>query len=83
MFFIISEFGSISEASSGQNRIPRAVFMLGDGLELTGGARRIKLYTNEQPCKELLSYSDLASNFSRARFISRTYRLHQITAFLL
>ena len=31
MFFIFSEFGLISEASSGQNRIPRAVFMLGDG----------------------------------------------------
>ena len=31
MFFIISQFRSISKASSGQNRIPRAIFMLGDG----------------------------------------------------
>ena len=49
---MISEFGSISEASSGQNRISRAVFMLVDGLELTGGAWRIDLYMNEKPCKK-------------------------------
>ena len=45
--FIISEFGSISKGSGGQNRIPRAVLMLGEDLELTGGASRIELYTNE------------------------------------
>ena len=68
MFFIFSEFGSISEASSGQNRIPRAVFMLGDGLELTGGARRMDLYMNEQPCKKYASYVDSGLRFSALNF---------------
>ena len=62
MFFISSEFRSISEASSGQNRIPRAVFMLGDGLELTGGTWRIDFYMNEQPCKKQLSYTNFGFN---------------------
>ena len=43
----ITQIQSISEASSGQNRIPRAVFMLADGPDLTGAAQKIKLYTNE------------------------------------
>ena len=42
-FFIISQFRSIFKRSGGQNRIPRAVFMLGGGPDLTGGARKIRL----------------------------------------
>ena len=68
MFFIISQFTSIYEASSGQNRIPRAVFMLGDGLELTGGAWRIDFYMNEQPCKKYASYADPGLRFSALNF---------------
>ena len=58
MFFIFSEFRLISEAFSGQNRIPRAVFMLGDGLELNRGAQRMDLYINEQSSKKYASYLD-------------------------
>ena len=68
MFFIFSEFGSISEASSGQNRIPRAVFMLADGLELTGGAWRIDFYMNEEPCEKYAAYVDPGLYLSTLHF---------------
>ena len=63
----MSQFGSISEASSGQNRISRAVFMQGDGLELTGGTWRIDFYMNEQLCKNLFSYTNFASNSTASK----------------
>ena len=58
MFFIISQFRSIFKGSGGQNRIPRAVFMLTNGLEWAGGAPRIDFYMNEQPCEKYASYAD-------------------------
>ena len=76
MFFIISEFGSIFEASSGQNRISRAVFMLVDGLELTGGAWRIDLYMNENHVKNMLSYTDPLSYSTTLNF----QRIHDLTS---
>ena len=68
MFFIISQFRSISEASNGQNGISRAVLMIGDGLELTGGAWRIDFNMNEQPCEKYASYADPGSRFSALNF---------------
>ena len=68
MFFIISQFWSISTGSSGQNRISRAVYMLTDGLEWAGGAPIIDFYMNEQPCKKYASYVDPGLYISALNF---------------
>ena len=42
--------------------------MLGDGLELTEGARRMDLYMNEQSCKKYASYVDPGLYISTLNF---------------
>ena len=42
--------------------------MLGDGLELTGGAWRIDFYMNEQPRKKYASYAYPVLRFSALNF---------------
>ena len=49
--------------------------MLGDGLELTGGARRIELYTNEYDVKNLLSYDAPALRITTSNINNLNTRL--------
>ena len=50
--------------------------MQGDGLELTGGAQRMDLYMNEQPCKIYASYADPGFYISALDF----QRIHDFTS---